>query len=94
MHSITFLIFLPNDADQLQIRKDFCEDDIASIYDMQQMGFSWSDKFDESASICRYVINNYPNTLAATTCLRYYAYYMTFRQKVLAKNSPGIKWGD
>ena len=52
------------------VQSGFSADDIASIYDMLQIGLMNSGKENESLKICNYVKKTFPGTLAAANCTR------------------------
>ncbi|MEW6234680.1 MAG: hypothetical protein AB1656_04775 [Candidatus Omnitrophota bacterium] len=59
-------------------RSTFSTYDIAHLYDLHQIGLSWSGKLDDAMEICKYVINTFTlNNLPAANCAVCLARYLS-----------------
>jgi len=54
------------------MKQDLPVESVASLYDMQQMGLMNSGKGRRGLEICRFVMDNFPGTLAAANCSKTY----------------------
>jgi tetratricopeptide (TPR) repeat protein len=63
------------------IKSKIPENKIASIYDLHQQSLCWNNQFDESAQICKFVMENYPQTLAGANCAMNWARYISWREQ-------------
>ncbi len=54
------------------MKQDLPVESVASLYDMQQIGLVNSGKGKKGLEICRFVMDNFPGTLAAANCSQIY----------------------
>ncbi len=77
-HKDEFASFLLDNAwfKDRKVKEEIGIENIAILYDQQQSGLAWSEKWDESVAICKFVMENYPDTLGGQNCFHCYALYI------------------
>lgn len=74
----SFLIESPWFKDA-SVQQRIGDNNLSIIYDHLQMGLASSERWEESAKVCQYVMEHYLHTMGGQNCLQCYAMYVGWR---------------